>query len=413
MTEVSIKAANAKEASYALALASTETKNTFLQACANTLRETQDSILEANQRDLKASEGRISDALMDRLRLNPQRIEAMAKACEDMISFKDPVGEILSQWTRPNGLIIQQVRVPLGVIGMIYESRPNVTIDAASLCIKSGNAVILRGGKEALQTNLSLLKVLQTSLKISGLNADCVQMIENPDRALVVELMQDRQHIDVLIPRGSAALIQSVIDHATIPVIETGVGNCHVYVEESAILDDALAIMVNAKCSRPGVCNAAEKCLVDQTIAYEYLSQLVPLLEAQGIELRGCEKTVALFPNVSLASQEDWDTEYLDRILAIKIVENCEEAIHHIQAHTTHHSEAIITQNTDCMKRFQTEIDAAAVYVNASTRFTDGSEFGFGAEIGISTQKLHARGPIGLKELTSTKYLVTGTGQIR
>lgn len=413
MNEVLIKGALAKHASHSLALATSESKNAFLRICAQKLRESSEIVLLSNALDVNASKGILSDSLLDRLRLTQSRIEAMALACEDLIQFKDPIGEVTSSFSRPNGLRIKQVRVPLGVIGMIYESRPNVTIDAAILCIKAGNAVILRGGKEALNTNLHLTRILKDSLVESGLDSDCIQMIENPDRELATSMMQDRDHIDVLIPRGSARLIQSVIEHATIPVIETGVGNCHVYIEKSAILEDALAIMVNAKCSRPGVCNAAEKCLVDAAIAHAYLSQLIPLLHQNGIELRGCEKTCALFSDVKAATEEDWDTEYLDKILAIKIVESCDEAIQHIQKHSTHHSEAIVTQDSLSMKRFQNEIDAAAVYVNASTRFTDGSEFGFGAEIGISTQKLHVRGPIGLKELTSTKYLIEGSGQIR
>lgn len=413
MNEVYVKAALAKQAAQSLALASSKSKDDFLLACAQKLRDSKEELLSINELDVNSSKGLISESLLDRLRLTTSRIEAMALACEDLIQFKDPINEVLSSFTRPNGLKIKQVRVPLGVIGMIYESRPNVTIDAAILCIKAGNAVVLRGGKEALNTNVYLAKILKDSLIQSGLNPDCIQMIESPDRDLATAMMQDRKHIDVLIPRGSARLIQSVIDHATIPVIETGVGNCHVYVEKTANIEDALAIMINAKCSRPGVCNAAEKCLVDASIANKYLSQLIPLLHQNNIECRGCEKTLGLFPDLKAATDEDWDTEYLDKILAIKIVESFDEAIQHIQNYGSHHSEAILTQDPGCMKRFQNEVDAAAVYVNASTRFTDGSEFGFGAEIGISTQKLHARGPIGLKELTSTKYLIEGSGQIR
>lgn len=413
MNEALQKARLAKKASLSLIHATTLDKDAFLQTLAQELRIQKDTILSENLKDVEHSQGQISASLLDRLRLSEARIEAMAVACESLIQLKDPIGEVVRHSVRPNGLDITQVRVPLGVIAMIYESRPNVTIDAATLCLKAGNAVILRGGKEALHSNRCLVEILKKALLLSHLNEDLVQLIENPDRKLALDLMKDRAHIDVLIPRGSARLIQSVIENAQVPVLETGVGNCHIYVEESADLEMAAQILMNAKCSRPGVCNAAEKCLVDEKIAPDFLSRVVPpLLEAK-VVLKGCEKTLELYSKMELANDEDWDTEYLDLILGIKIVKNFDEALAHIQKHSTHHSEAIITQNNTLAHRFQHELDAAALYVNASTRFTDGAEFGFGAEIGISTQKLHARGPIALEELTTTKYLIQGTGQIR
>jgi len=320
---------------------------------------------------------------------------------------------VIEEFTRPNGLDIQKIRVPLGVIAMIYEARPNVTIDAAALCLKAGNAIILRGGKEAYLSNKYLVSLIKEALTRNAISSDTVQFIEDNDRTLALELMQDREHIDVLIPRGSAKLIQSVIEHAKVPVLETGVGNCHIYVEQSADLRKALAIVINAKCSRPGVCNAAEKCLVDQSIAPQFLDLLIPALREAHVEIRACHKTKELYPDLNLASTEDWGTEYLDLIIGVKIVDGLQEAIEHIQKYGTKHSESIVTQDLLTAQRFQKEVDAAAVYVNASTRFTDGSEFGYGAEIGISTQKLHARGPMGLNELCTIKYLINGDGQVR
>lgn len=413
MTYITDRTITAQQASLECALASTQDKNNFLSLLASLLRKQEKDIIQANAIDVEAQRGKISDALLDRLTLNPKRIEAMAVACEELIELADPNGSIMEEFVRPNGLRMKKVRVPLGVIAIIYESRPNVTIDAASLCLKAGNAVILRGGKEALHSNQKLIEILHLALSQAGLNPDAVQFIDNPDRSYATELMQDRQHVDVLIPRGSARLIQTVVDNAKIPVLETGVGNCHIYVQEDADLDWAEAILINAKCSRPGVCNAAEKVIVDASIAQKFLASVIPQLTQRNVELRGCEKTCTLFPNLIQATDEDWDTEYLDLILGIKIVANIDEAIKHIQAHSTKHSEAIITRNKQASTRFQKEIDAAAVYVNASTRFTDGSEMGFGAEIGISTQKLHARGPMGLNELCTYKYLIEGNGQIR
>lgn len=413
MNEVRIKAVSAKRASYAMALVSTEVKNSFLQSLATLLREHSEFILDENEKDILNNQDHLSPALIDRLRLNESRIESMAKGCEEIIALNDPNGSIIEEFTRPNGLDIQKIRVPLGVIAMIYEARPNVTIDAAALCLKAGNAVILRGGKEAFHSNKYLVTLIKEALTRNEISSDSVQFIEDNDRALAIELMQDREHIDVLIPRGSAKLIQSVIENAKVPVLETGVGNCHIYVEQSADLRKALAIVINAKCSRPGVCNAAEKCLVDESIASQFLDMLIPALKEANVEIRACHKTKALYPDLPLASAEDWETEYLDLILGIKIVSGLQEAIEHIQKYGTKHSESIVTQDLTAAQRFQKEIDAAAVYVNASTRFTDGSEFGYGAEIGISTQKLHARGPMGLNELCTIKYLINGDGQVR
>ena len=413
MNEVKTKAILAKQASLEMALVTTEIKNAFLQSLATLLREHSEFILDENEIDIQNNQERLSPALIDRLRLNENRIEAMAKGCEDIIALNDPNGSVIEEFTRPNGLDIQKIRVPLGVIAMIYEARPNVTIDAAALCLKAGNAVILRGGKEAYHSNKYLVSLIKEALIRNAISPDSVQFIEDNDRTLALELMQDREHIDVLIPRGSAKLIQSVIENAKVPVLETGVGNCHIYVEQSADLRKALAIVINAKCSRPGVCNAAEKCLVDQSIAPQFLDLLIPALKEANVEIRACAKTKELYPDLILASTEDWETEYLDLIIGVKIVNGLQEAIEHIQAYGTKHSESIVTQDLLAAQRFQKEIDAAAVYVNASTRFTDGSEFGYGAEIGISTQKLHARGPMGLNELCTIKYLINGDGQVR
>lgn len=413
MSYITDKTIKAQKASKSFGLLSTEKKNDFLQHLATNLRNKQTYILQENDKDIQAAKGQIPESLLDRLKLNEKRVEAMALACEELIDLQDPNGMILEEFTRPNGLHIKKVRVPIGVIAIIYESRPNVTIDAATLCLKAGNTVVLRGGKEALYSNQALINILHDSLKSCDLDEDAVQFIDNPDRAYATELMQDRAHVDVLIPRGSARLIQSVVDNAKIPVLETGVGNCHIYVHEDADLEMAKNIIINAKCSRPGVCNAAEKLLVDEVISKEFLEMVIPLLEKNHVELRGDEKTLLHFPALIPTTDEDWSTEYLDLILGIKITKDFDEAIKHIQSYSTKHSEAIITRNKEASARFQKEIDAACVYVNASTRFTDGSEMGFGAEIGISTQKLHARGPMGLNELCTYKYLLEGTGQIR
>lgn len=413
MNEVQIKTSLAKAAAERFSLSDTGTKNRILERIALNLIENTQEILKANALDVEASRGKISEALLDRLSLSAKRIEAMAEGVTQVIGLPDPVGEILETSERPNGLRILKKRVAIGVLAIIYESRPNVTVDAAALCLKSGNAVVLRGGKEALYTNTILARILRDSLKEAGSDPETVQFIENPDRGLATELMRSNATVDALIPRGSARLIESVVQNATVPVIETGSGNCHIYVEKTADLAMAKAILINAKTTRPGVCNSAEKCLVDEAVAEAFLKEVLPELRAKGVEIRGCEKTRTFDPSVKLADETDWGTEYLDLILGIKIVKDIDEAIAHIRKYSTKHSEAIVTRNDQAAERFLNEIDAAAVYVNASTRFTDGFEFGFGAEIGISTQKLHARGPMGLRELTTYKYLVYGTGQIR
>lgn len=381
---------------------------------AQALEDKVDYIIEANKPDVEAAirNGK-SKAFIDRLTLNEKRIKDMAEGLRVVKSLPDPVGEVVSMWRRPNGLIIGQRRVPLGVIGIIYESRPNVTADAAGLCLKTGNAVILRGGSEAIQSNKAIVEVLVQAAYQAGIPEGAIQLIEDTDRASVRELMRLNGLVDVLIPRGGAGLIKAVIEEATVPVIETGVGNCHVYVDGECDQDMAVKIIVNAKTQRPGVCNAAETLLVDKRIAAEFLPKAVKALREKGVEIRGCQKTLEIIPDAVPATPEDWDTEYLDLILAVKVVDGVDEAIQHIRQHGTGHSEAIVTTNYFTAQKFLDEVDAAAVYVNASTRFTDGFEFGFGAEIGISTQKLHARGPMGLKELTTIKYIIYGNGQIR
>ncbi|HHY92929.1 MAG TPA: glutamate-5-semialdehyde dehydrogenase, partial [Firmicutes bacterium] len=376
--------------------------------------QAQEEILAANQEDVDAGRGKgLSAALLDRLSLNPGRLRGMAEGLKVVQALPDPIGEVVAMWKRPNGLRIGQVRVPLGVIGIIYEARPNVTVDAAGLALKAGNAVILRGGSEAINSNKAIVKVLRTAVAAAGLPEDCIQLIEDTSRAAATALMKLNAYLDVLIPRGGAGLIRAVVENATVPVIETGVGNCHVYVDASADQTMARRIVLNAKCSRPGVCNAIENLLVDEAIADEFVPLVVRDLTDAGVEVRGCPRTLALCPEVKAATAEDWGTEYLDYIIALKVVAGLEEAIQHINTFGTHHSEAIVTENYSHAQRFLEEVDAAAVYVNASTRFTDGFEFGFGAEMGISTQKLHARGPMGLKELTTIKYIIYGNGQIR
>lgn len=408
------KAKKAKTAAAQLAKLSSSVKDRALEMMAQALEDKTDYIIEANKPDVEAAirNGK-SKAFIDRLTLNEKRIKDMAEGLRVVKSLPDPVGEVVAMWRRPNGLIIGQRRVPLGVIGIIYESRPNVTADAAGLCLKTGNAVILRGGSEAIQSNKAIVKVLAQAAYEAGIPEGAIQLIEDTDRASVRELMRLNGLVDVLIPRGGAGLIKAVIEEATVPVIETGVGNCHVYVDGECDQDMAVKIIVNAKTQRPGVCNAAETLLVDKRIAAEFLPKAVKALREKGVEIRGCEKTLEIIPDAVPATPEDWDTEYLDLILAVKVVDGVDEAIQHIRRHGTGHSEAIVTTNYFTAQKFLDEVDAAAVYVNASTRFTDGFEFGFGAEIGISTQKLHARGPMGLKELTTIKYIVYGNGQIR
>lgn len=404
----------AKQAAKVLAVLTSDQKNALLKTIADVIEQNEQNILMANKTDLaNAKHKKYSTSFMDRLTLTSAAVKQMAKEIRRVEQLQDPVGEILSSWKRPNELTISKVRIPFGVIGMIYESRPNVTVDSACLCLKTGNAVILKGGSEALETNKSILKIIGEALQVHQISLDAVQLIEDSDRETTHKLMQLDRYIDVLIPRGGANLIQSVIQNATIPVIETGVGNCHVYVETSADSNMALQIIVNAKTSKPSVCNAVETVLVDRSIAESFLPQLFHVLTAKNVEMRGCSISCEICKEMIVATKEDWSCEYLDLILAVKVVENIDEAVSHIAAYGSNHSEAIITNSKEASEKFSKEVDAAVVYVNASTRFTDGGEFGFGAEIGISTQKLHVRGPIGLPELTTYKYIVHGQGQIR
>ena len=413
MTTMEAMGKKAKEAARALARAGQE-KTAALQAAARALLARQEELLAANRADVEAGEaGGMRDSLLDRLRLTEGRINGMAQALREVAEAPDPVGRVLSGEVRPNGLQIQKITVPLGVIGIIYEARPNVTSDAAGLCLKAGNAVILRGGKEAFRSNLAVAQVLRDALEESGLPADCVQLVEDTSRQSAQELMGLTGYLDVLIPRGGAGLIRAVKENSRVPVIETGVGNCHAYVDAAADLDMAADIVYNAKCSRPSVCNAIETLLVHEKIAGEALPRIKSRLDEKQVELRGCDKTRAILPGIAAAAEEDWATEYNDYILAVKVVGSLEEALGHIAKYSSGHSEVIVTEDYSAAQRFLEEVDSAAVYVNASTRFTDGGEFGLGAEIGISTQKLHARGPMGLEQLTSTKFLVRGKGQVR
>lgn len=403
----------AKKAAQVLAGISADTKNEVLQAMADAVENAQAVIAAENQKDLEAGErAGLSKALLDRLELNTKRIGAMAQGLRELAKLPDPIGEIVEMQRRPNGLQIGKMRVPLGVVGMVYEARPNVTIDAAGLCFKSGNAVILRGGSEALNSNRILVQIAASVLERFGLPEGSIQLVSSTDREAVSILLGMHEYLDVLIPRGGAGLIQRVINEAKVPVIQTGVGNCHIYIDKSADLEMALKIVDNAKTSRPGVCNAVETLLVHQEQADGFLPQLFKLFEGR-VELRGCPKTRRILPQVKAADESDWYAEYLDYILAVKVVGSFDEAVEHINTYGTKHSEAIVTNDYTSSQRFLREVDAAAVYVNASTRFTDGSEFGMGAEIGISTQKLHARGPMALKELTTFKYVIYGQGQTR
>lgn len=404
----------AKEAEIQIAQLSTKVKNEILIKSAKALLDNCQNILDINKEDVeKAKTSGVKDAFIDRLTLTEKRISDMADGLRQIASLNDPVGEFLYGKTLPNGLIIQQKRVPLGVIAIIFESRPNVTADAFGLCLKSGNAVILRGGKEAIKTNIAIVNIFKNVLKECGINENAVQIVENTSHEIANELMKAHEYIDVLIPRGSARLINTVINNSTVPCIQTGVGNCHIFVDESAKLDDAVNIIVNAKTQRPGVCNAVETLLIHKNVASSVLPNIGKELQARGVEIRGDETVREYITNSIPATEEDWATEYEDYIVAIKVVEDLDEVIKHIAKYGTKHSESIITENYSNAQRFLNEVDAAAVYVNASTRFTDGGQFGFGAEIGISTQKLHARGPMGLKELTTTKYVIMGNGQVR
>ena len=403
----------AKEASYELGVASPGQKNEALTFMAEELIKAKEEIIKANEIDRQnAIKKGITDALLDRLSLDDSRIEAMAQGLLDIVKLQDPVGEVTNMWQMPNGLQIGQKRVPIGVLGIIYESRPNVTSDAAGLCLKSGNAVILRGASDAINSNKAVAKALVAGIKRSGLPQDCVQLLEDTSRETAREMMRLNNYIDVLIPRGGAGLIKSVVQNATVPVIETGTGNCHIFVDETADLEMAKAIVLNAKVQRPGVCNAAEKLLVHESIANEFLPTIVKALRENGVEIRGCDKAQAIVDDIKVIEEPEWHQEYLDLIIAVKVVKDVDEAIKHINKYNTGHSESIVTESYKNSQKFLQRVDAAAVYVNASTRFTDGGEFGFGGEIGISTQKLHARGPMGLKELTTSKYIIFGDGQI-
>lgn len=412
--ELREKGAVAKRAAARLAVMTTTAKNKALLAMAGALEARCGEIVAANGADMENGRSKgLSAALLDRLLLTEQRVGAMADGLRQIAALPDPVGELTEGWRTPNGLEIARVRVPLGVIGIIYEARPNVTADAAGLCLKAGNAVILRGGSEAIRSNLAVAGVLAAAAEDAGAPAGCVQLVETTDRAAVNAMLRLNEFLDVIIPRGGAGLIRTVVENSTVPVIETGIGVCHVFVDASADLAMARKIAFNAKVSRPGVCNAMETLLVHRAVADDFLPPMLADYHGAGVEVRGCEGTMCYHPAVKAATAEDWAAEYLELILAVRIVGSLDEALDHIAAHGTRHSEAIVTADLANARRFQAEVDAAAVYVNASTRFTDGMEFGFGAEIGISTQKLHARGPMGLRELTSYKYLVNGNGQVR
>lgn len=410
------KARAARQASYALANADTTVKNKALSYIADDLLAHAGDIMDANAADVAAArEKGMSDAMIDRLTLTQDRIQGMAEGVRQVIALPDPVGQTLSSWDRPNGLHIDKVTVPLGVIAIIFESRPNVTVDAAVLCLKSGNATVLRGGSEAICSNVALAGVIRHAIARAGLPSDAVTIMENTDRALVSELLTLRQYINLAIPRGGAGLIRMVVDTAKVPVIETGSGVCHVYVDKDADLDMAVRIIENAKVSRPSTCNAMETLLVHKDVVRPLMEKLVPVLKARHVEMRAdtAAREAGGDDTIGAASEEDWRTEYNALIMSIRTVASIDEALDHIRRYSTHHSESIITENTETAERFLQEVDSAAVYVNASTRFTDGFEFGFGAEIGISTQKLHARGPMGLEALVSYKYLIHGQGQIR
>lgn len=404
----------AKRASYQLADADFTCKVKGLTAIADALTARAEELLEANAQDIEAfcAKGG-SEALQDRLLLTPQRIADMAEGVRQVCALPDPVGEVLGMEKRPNGLVIGKKRVPLGVVGIIYEARPNVTADAAALCLKTANACVLRGGSEAICSNKKTVEIIQTALESAGLPKHAVQLVEDTSRETANRMMKLNGLIDVLIPRGGKGLIQAVVQNSTVPVIETGAGNCHIYIEQSADIRMAVDITVNAKTSRPSVCNAAETLLVDRAIAERVLPEIQQAMLPWKVELRGCSEACRILPGICAADEADYATEYNDYIMAVKVVDGIDEAIAHINRYNTGHSEAIVTNDYAKANRFLERVDAAAVYVNASTRFTDGFEFGFGAEIGISTQKLHARGPMGLKELTTTKYIIYGSGQVR
>ncbi|TCJ82174.1 UNVERIFIED_ORG: glutamate-5-semialdehyde dehydrogenase [Bacillus cereus] len=414
MNEVLAKGKKAKEIARELVLKSTNQKNEALAAIADQLRVEVAYILEENKMDLEEGKAKgFSDSLLDRLMLNEQRIIDMAEGIQQLIELRDPVGECVSEWERPNGLFIQEMRVPLGVVGMIYEARPNVTVDAATICLKTGNAVVLRGSSSAINSNKAIVAVIHRALKQTSLPPESVQLIEDTTRDSAKQLFTLNDYLDVLIPRGGKQLIDTVVREASVPVLETGAGNCHIFIDETANKQMAVNIIINAKTQRPSVCNAIETIVLHEKWAQQFGSELFSALKEKGVELRGDQKALAIDSSIVLASEEDWGTEFLSLTLAVKVVSSIEEAIHHINTYGSMHSEAIITEDEENVGKFFTAVDAAALYHNASTRFTDGSEFGFGAEIGISTQKLHVRGPMGPPALTSTKYVIRGNGQIR
>lgn len=414
MRELIVKGKKAKEISFVLGNLSTAKKNKGLNVMADFLVNNKKYIINANKLDIQvAIQKGISKSMLDRLELNEDRIESMANGLRQVAMLPDPVGEVLGMWTRPNGLQIGQKRVPMGVIGIIYEARPNVTSDAVGLCFKAGNAVILRGGSEAINSNKAIVDILVKGLKSVGLPGESIQLVEDTSREVATEMMQLNDYIDVLIPRGGAGLIKSVVKNATVPVIETGTGNCHIYIDEYVDFEMAKNIVINAKTSRPAVCNAAEKLLVNKKVANEFMPIILEALRAKGVEIRGDESSIAYDASIIKACDEEWYNEYLDYKIGVKVVNDIDEAIDIINEFGSGHSEAIVTKDYTNSQKFLQKVNAAAVYVNASTRFTDGEEFGFGAEIGISTQKLHARGPMGLKELTTIKYIIYGNGQIR
>ena len=412
MTELEKICLAAKEAAQPLSLLSAETKNAMLACAAQAVTDRAGEILAANARDLRENADQ-PQYMLDRLALSPERLEGMAKGMREVMALPDPVGEILEEFDRPNGLHLVKKRVPLGVIGIIYEARPNVTTDTAALCLKSGNCVVLRGSRAALHSNTALVSAMKEALKKEGFLSEAIQFIPDTSREGAQAMMKLNGLIDVLLPRGGAGLIASVVQNATIPVIETGTGNCHIYVEKTADLAMAADIVRNAKCSRPSVCNAAESLLVDEAVAAEFLPLCAEALRPWKVTLYGCPRTQAILPEALPAAEQDYFAEYLDYKMSVKVISGVEEAVRHINRYGTHHSDAICTRDPAAAQVFLDGVDSAAVYVNASTRFTDGGEFGFGCELGISTQKLHARGPVGLKELTSYKYCVTGSGQIR
>jgi glutamate-5-semialdehyde dehydrogenase len=414
MEELNVIGKNAKRAATQLAHLNTEKKNRVLSLVADMLEQYSESILGANACDLELGKKMgLKGAIVERLTLSGDRISGIADGLRQIVQLDDPIGEIEEMKKRPNGLLIGKKRVPLGVVGVIYESRPNVTADVAGLCIKTGNVCVLRGGKEAFQSNNAIVKIFHEALESCGLDPNMVQLVQDTSRASSVAMMKLNDYLDILIPRGGAGLIQAVVQNSTVPVIETGVGNCHIYVDEAADLEKAVPIVFNAKTHRPGVCNAAESLLVHEKVAAQVLPEIGRVLSEGGVEIRGDQTTCKLIPGAIPATKEDWSTEYLDLIISSKVVGSLEEAVEHINEHGSMHSESIVTENYTHAQYFLDRVDAAAVYVNASTRFTDGFEFGYGAEIGISTQKLHARGPMGLKELTTNKYVIYGSGQIR